>query len=131
MNINGIPPGNSRIGNVEGKPKTDPAGSGRNSEPVNGTQSAPVKDRLEDITLVVDTEFEPRPDLIDTVTRRVSGEESDSRAETGSATDTERAGETDRNVSSGYYDSEEVVRLIAENILPIIDISGMFGNDAS
>ncbi|MFC1512295.1 hypothetical protein ACFL5H_03770 [Candidatus Latescibacterota bacterium] len=136
MEINGIPPGNNKLGNVDGKPKTGASNFGKPSEPVNNPDVVSGKDRLEGTALVVDTEFEPRLKLIDMVTRRLTGEEKNEQAGPDSVTGkamagTEQTDETDKNLSADYYGSKQIVSQIAEKIAPIIDISGMFGDGST
>lgn len=135
MEIHGLPPANNRIGSVENRQKTGSPVPVNHAEPAASGISLP-KDRLEDSGLVTDVEFEPRTELITSVSRRISG--SGAVAPNPAGTDRENVSETaakipepaentDLGLPADFYRSEEIIRQIAEKIAPVIDISGLFG----
>ena len=137
MEIHGLPHANNRIGSVENRQKTGSLGT-VNPDPAASGISLP-KDRLEDIGLVPDIEFEPRTELVASVAARISdggasvpepsGIDWETVSETG-AKIPEPAENTPSGLSADFYRSEEIERQIAEKIAPVIDISGLFGDQS-
>ncbi len=145
MEIYGLPPGGNRIESIDGKQKVDSSKAPKRAVTENVQRAPQGKDRVEDATFVVATEFEPRLDLSESVTRRLTGGKQSGPAVTEAtgeqpASDLpndsnvnvenrgERNEEGDRNFSNNYYESATIARQIAENISPIVDLSGLLSD---
>ena len=77
MKIEGLFFGNNVIKNIGGSDtkKVSTENLNKRSDSVEISRAAPDKNMIDDTSFVVETEFQPRAELIESVSGRVSGEE--------------------------------------------------------
>ncbi|MFC1561140.1 hypothetical protein ACFL4V_01540 [Candidatus Latescibacterota bacterium] len=107
---------------------------------------------MDETSFVVETEFQPRAELIESVSGRVSDEEYNSPdvleniaeklIDADVATDiisdirenqmdSEEIEEINNNIANNYYDNQDVIQEIASKIIDVIDLSSLFVNDSN
>ena len=159
MKIQGLFFGNNVIKNISGsntkKVPTENLNKRSDSVEISGAPSD--KNKIDDTSFVVETEFQPRAELIESVSGRVSGEEYDSPdmleniaeklIEADITTDiipyqvgddiresqmnSEEIEEINNNITNNYYDNQDVIREMASKIIDVIDLSSLFENDSN
>ena len=152
MKIDGLPIGNNRLGKVDSAQRQPNADAVRRKPATAGSGAAIERDRLEVDGLVVEADFEPRTERLDSVTQRLAGDgyrdrevartvaarlvEADVAAVvTGDTTGTqnvrqEKVEQADTNVTTEYYDTEAVVRETARRLAPVVGLSALFGESS-
>ena len=151
MKIQGLPLGTNNINNIGGKNTQkvsakniiNRADSVEISEPVVG------RDMINEASIVVETEFQPRTELIESVSRRISGGEYNNQEMLGNIAErvieanvvsnivSERPGEVVRaekieqvteNIANNLYNNQEIIREIANRITTVVGLSDLFEN---
>ncbi len=159
MKIQGLFFGNNVIKNIGGNntKKVPTENLNKQSDSVEISGAAPDKVMINDTSYVVETEFQPRTELIESVSGRISGEEYNSPdmleniaeklIEADITTDiipdqvgddirenqmnSEEIEEINNNIANNYYDNQDVIQDIASKIIDVIDISSLFENDSN
>ena len=159
MKIQGSFFGNNLIKNIGGSnTKKVPTGNlNKKSDSVEISGVPSDKNMINDTSFVVETEFQPRAELIESVSGRVSDEEYNSPdvleniaeklIEADIATDiihdqvgddireskmnSEEIEEINNNIANNYYDNQDVMQEIAGKIIDVIDISSLFEKDSN
>lgn len=147
MKIHGVPFGADRARNTDGTQKAGTTGEYRKAGKTAVQGTVVAKDRLVEGGFAVEPEFEPRVELIESVSKRISaGEyqrpevaetvarklvepaaEPDAPAEDTDAVPVQRLETISEHISAEYYDSEQVQRIIAERLAPVLGLSALFG----
>ena len=155
MKIQGLPYGNNGINNINGK-HTQRVSSGdivRRSDSVGNSGFLSGKDKVDETSFGVETEFEPRIELMESVSGRLSDgayntqdilekiaeKVIDANVVTDNISDIledqvrpEKIEEVNDNIVNNYYDNPEVMQEIAVQVIENIGISKLFGgNDNS
>lgn len=154
MKIQGLFFGNNVIKNIGGSnTKKVPTGNlNKKSDSVEISGAAPDKVVINDTSFVVETEFQPRDELIESVSGRISNEEYNSPGmleniaekliEADITTDiisdiresqmnSEEIEEINNNIANNYYDNQDVMQDIVSKIIDVIDLSSLFENDSN
>lgn len=159
MKIEGLFFGNNVIKNIGGSDtkKVSTENLNKRSDSVEISRAAPDKNMIDDTLFVVETEFQPRAELIESVSGRISGEEYNSPdmleniaeklIEADITTDiipyqvgddiresqmnSEEIEEINNNITNNYYDNQDVIREMASKIIDVIDLSSLFENDSN
>ena len=154
MKIQGLFFGNNVIKNIGGSDtkKVSTENLNKRSDSVEISGTAPDKVMINDTSYVVETEFQPRAELIESVSGRVSGEEYNSPdvleniaeklIEADITTDivsdiresqmnSEEIEEINNNIANNSYDNQDVIREIASKIVDVIDLSSLFESDSN
>jgi hypothetical protein len=147
MKIDGMPIGNERLGKTESASKNSATTDSKRIETAKSQENTITRDRLDIEGFSVDTEPEPRMELIETVARRLAGGEyytpglTESVAKklveqnvlpvltAGDSVRTARMNDVAEtvSVSAEFYDNAGVVREIAGKIAPIIGYTELTG----
>lgn len=147
MKIDGLPIGSERLGKTENAQKTSASAASRRSDAVKAQENIVARDRLDVDVFSVETESEPRVELMETVTRRLEGGEyytpgvTESVAKklveqnvlpevtTGDNVRSTRLNDVAATVSisAEFYNNDDIVRAIAEKIAPLVGYTELTG----
>jgi hypothetical protein len=147
MKIDGLPIGNERVGKTENTQKSAASTVTKRSESVKSAENAIAGDVFDVEGFSVDTEPEPRMELMETVSRRLAGGEYYTPGVTESvakklveqnvlpdmiAGDTIRTSKMNDVAgtitdSARFYDNAGVIEEIAEKIAPLIGFTELTG----
>ena len=149
MKIQGLPYGNNEINNISGKntQKISSRNIIKRSDSVGNSGFLSGKDKVDETSFVVETEFEPRIELMESVSRRLSDgtynapgilekiaeKVVDANVVTDNISDMlddqvrpEKIEKGNDNVMNNYYDNPDVMQEIAVKIIENIGISKLF-----
>ena len=151
MKIQGLPLGTNNINNIGGKntQKVSAKNIIKQADSVEISETAVGRDMINESSIVVETEFQPRTELIESVSRRISGGEYDNQEMLGNIAErvieanvvsnivserpgevvrTERIEQVTENIANNLYDNQEIVRAIANRITTVVGLSDLFEN---
>ena len=151
MKIQGLPLGTNNINNIGGKntQKVSAKNIIKQADSVEISETAVGRDMINESSIVVETEFQPRTELIESVSRRISGGEYDNQEMLGNIAErvieanvvsnivSERPGEVVRtekieqvteNIANNLYNNQEIIREIANRITTVVGLSDLFEN---
>lgn len=152
MKIQGLPYGNNGINNINGKNthKVSSRNVIKRSDSVGNSGYLLGKDKVDGTPFVAETEFEPRVELMESVSERLSNgiynapdilekiaeKVIDAHVATDSISDIlmdqvrpEKIEEVNDNIIKNYYDNSEVMQEIATKIINNLGFSRLFGGN--
>jgi len=154
LKIQGLPYGNNEVNNINGKntQRVSTRNIIRRSDSVVNSGFLSGGDKVDETSFTVETEFEPRIELMESVSSRLSGgvynapdileEIAKNVIDADVATDiisdmledqvrAEKIEEVNDNIVNNYYDNPEIIRGIAVQIINNPGFSRLFGENNS
>ena len=151
MKIQGLPLGTDNINNIGGKntQKVSAKNIIKRADSVEISEPAVGRDMINESSIVVETEFQPRTELIESVSRRISGSEYNNQEMLGNIAErvieanvlsnivserpgevvrTERIEQVTENIANNLYDNRKIIREIANRITTVVGLSDLFEN---
>ncbi len=151
MKIQGLPLGTNNINNIGGKntQKVSAKNIIKRADSVEISEPVVGRDMINESSIVVETEFQPRTELIESVSRRISDGEYNNQEMLGNIAErvieanvvsnivserpdevvrTERIEQVTENIANNLYDNQEIVRAIANRITTVVGLSDLFEN---
>jgi hypothetical protein len=147
MKIDGLPIGNNRLSKVNDTQKSSASDMLKRKTVSTERGTTVERDRLEVAGFIVDAEYDPRVDRLESVAQRLTGSGYDSQevkesiAEkmveadivSGLSEDTElvsdvrheQVKQVDEKISAKYYNTDDVLREIAGRLAPVVGLSDL------